>query len=230
MTPAMPKREIIVVAGTDVHVWRLDLDAPDDVAKAGVLSADELGRAEQFREQVDRERWIAGRAALRRILSAYVGVEPGAIRFRYNEFGKPAFADAQRDEPPLFNMSRAGRFALCAVARCEALGIDLQRIPEESVSESLVRHYCSPPERLTLERAPATERQSAVCQLFAYKEAYVKARGVGFSLEPDEITIGNFLSGEPALVQATGENEPARWVLREVDASPGHRAALAIVR
>jgi 4'-phosphopantetheinyl transferase len=226
----MPKREIITVAGTDVHLWTFDLDGLDSSIEESVLSDDELERAEQFRHNVDRERWIAGRAALRRILSAYAGVAPGSIGFRYNEFGKPGFADAQHDTLPLFNMSRADRFALCAVAKCVALGVDLLRIPEPSVYESLVRHYCSREERSALEKVSAIERDSAICQLFAYKEAYVKARGVGFSLEPDEITIGHFLTGSPSLVHATGEHDPSRWVLHEVEVVPDHRAALAIVR
>ncbi|MBV8263639.1 MAG: 4'-phosphopantetheinyl transferase superfamily protein [Candidatus Eremiobacteraeota bacterium] len=218
----------MTVAGVDVHFWRLDLDAlSEDQAEVDVtLSPDERERAERFRSAIDRRRWGAGRAALRRILSIYAGEQPSSIRFQYNEYGKPSLATAS-DAMPLFNFSRAGGLALCAAARCNALGIDVVRT-DASTYESL-RRYCSSEERSALEKVAAGDRQSAVIQLFAYKEAYLKARGIGFSLEPDEVVIGDFLSGHAQLVRATGEDDIARWMLREVDAFSGHRAALALV-
>ncbi|MBV8162987.1 MAG: 4'-phosphopantetheinyl transferase superfamily protein [Candidatus Eremiobacteraeota bacterium] len=228
MTTALPQRENMTVAGVDVHLWRLDLDAlSEDQAEVDVtLSPDERERAERFRSAIDRRRWGAGRAALRRILSIYAGEQPSSIRFQYNEYGKPSLATAN-DALPLFNFSRAGGLALCATARCNALGIDVVRT-DASTYESL-RRYCSSEERSALEKVAAGDRQSAVIQLFAYKEAYLKARGIGFSLEPDEVVIGDFLSGHAQLVRVTGEHDIARWMLREVDAFSGHRAALALV-
>jgi 4'-phosphopantetheinyl transferase len=228
---ALPEREIMSVAGVDVHLWRLDLDAlgEDEAEVDATLSADETERAERFRSVIDRRRWSSGRAALRRILSTYTGAAPSSIRFQYNEYGKPSLAVVASDAVPLFNLSRAGRLAVCAAARCSALGIDVLKTPHAPTYESLARHSCSPEERSALELVTAGERQAAVCQLFAYKEAYVKARGIGFSLEPDEVVIGDFLSGRAQLVRATGEHDPARWIMREVNAFSGHRAALAVV-
>lgn len=229
MSAAIPKPEKVTVAGIEVDVWHLDLDAlNEDRAAEAILSQDEVHRAQQFREERDRARWTSGRVALRRILSGYCETEPDRVRFAYNEFGKPAFAESGPDALPSFNMSRAGQFALCAVARCAALGVDLQRVPDAPGYESLARNYCAAQEQRLLEQVPIPQRQSALCQLWAYKEAYLKARGTGFSIEPDEVIVDDFLIGRATLVRAPGEPELERWHMLELKMSPGYRAALAL--
>src|SRR4030095_6058437 len=66
----------------EVHVWRLALDGmiPDGRALEPWLSADERERARRFRFTRDRERYLAGRAALRGILAGYVGGRAAAPR------------------------------------------------------------------------------------------------------------------------------------------------------
>jgi len=227
----MQEREIIDVSGCQVHLWRLALDAHDTSEDLpSVLSADERDRAARFHDDVDRKRWATGRAALRKILGTCTATDPGELRFQYDEFGKPALAGTAATNAPSFNMSRSQGFGLCVVARCAALGVDLQRIPDEPATDVISRHYCSKEERHALDQVPERDRQSAFCQLWAYKEAYVKARGSGFSLEPDEIAIVPGVDGSARLVRATGEPHPERWALREIRAFPGYRAALALVR
>src|SRR3712207_7045713 len=48
-----------------------------------LLSADELERAGRFHFRKDRDRFVAGRGALREILGRYAGVAPQRLRFRY---------------------------------------------------------------------------------------------------------------------------------------------------
>jgi len=77
--------ETPALAGQDVHVWRIDLDAGSSEPPARVLSADELARAGRFKFPRDREHFVEARAALRRILdlfdSKYWLAEPGTRAF-----------------------------------------------------------------------------------------------------------------------------------------------------
>ena len=76
----------------DVHLWQLDLDrsgAAGDKSSA-LLSVDEAERAARFHSVQDRDRYIAGRAALRRLLSGYTGIGASSIRFAYGLHGKPS--------------------------------------------------------------------------------------------------------------------------------------------
>src|SRR5437660_237879 len=93
----------------EAHVWRASLDQPADmIAKlAPLLSQDERQRAERFHRPADRRRFIAGRGILRRIISAYLAIPPGQLRFIYNKYGKPAVSDDQNDRALNFNLSHS---------------------------------------------------------------------------------------------------------------------------
>src|SRR5262245_39561604 len=73
----------------DVHVWRASLDQPADmIAKlAPLLSRCECQRAERFHHLRDRQRFIAGRGILRKIISTYLALAPDEVRFVYNNYG-----------------------------------------------------------------------------------------------------------------------------------------------
>src|SRR5262249_44949076 len=63
--------------------------------------------------------------------------------------------------------------------------------------------------------------------LWTRKEAYLKARGDGFSLAPDRVRIPL----EPAGGSFESDFEPGaaqRWSLLELEALPGYAAALAV--
>src|SRR5262249_31031295 len=74
-----------------LHVWR----APLDLAKTelerlySLLSRDEQERAERFAASQARTHFIAARAILRKILSAYVKTSAAELLFTYGEYGKP---------------------------------------------------------------------------------------------------------------------------------------------
>src|SRR3546814_4095124 len=80
--------------GEQVDLWTFSLDA--EAAPAGrdaaLLSADEAARAARFRRELDRRRFIAGRAGLRRILAAYGQADPAGLAFSYGPSGKPELA------------------------------------------------------------------------------------------------------------------------------------------
>ena len=57
-----------------------------------ILSVDERKRAEKFRFDRHRERFIVQRGMLREILSGYLDMPPKEIRFARRSGGKPALA------------------------------------------------------------------------------------------------------------------------------------------
>src|SRR6266542_3106760 len=81
-----------MINSTDVYVWRVFLDWPVFQTEKILanLCADEVTRAERFRFQRDRNRFIVARGMLREILAYYIGEMPPEIRFKYNAHGKPA--------------------------------------------------------------------------------------------------------------------------------------------
>src|SRR5689334_23383069 len=77
----------------EVHVW---LTRPVPLASKELLGAyerlldqEETARCARFHFEADRHRYLATHAFLRATLSAYVDIDPGALRFVRNKFGRP---------------------------------------------------------------------------------------------------------------------------------------------
>jgi 4'-phosphopantetheinyl transferase len=79
------------LAWDEVHVYRIGLDLPPDSLEEAraTISVDERGRADRFRFPRDRDRFIAARAALRRLLVRHVNGDPRQLRFTLGPYGKP---------------------------------------------------------------------------------------------------------------------------------------------
>lgn len=217
--------------GEEVHVWRAALArTPEEVeALERLLSEDELRRAESFHFPRDRSSFVVARGTLREILSLYVGVPPGLLRFGYNAFGKPELIPAQGDTPVRFNLSHAGGLALYAVAAGREVGVDVEVVRGGVPCEELAASFFSKQEMAALLALPAGDRRRAFFECWARKEAYIKGRGEGLSLPLDSFDV-SLAPREPAALLATRDDRPgaARWSLCELTAGPGYAAAVAV--
>jgi 4'-phosphopantetheinyl transferase len=210
-----------------VHVWRATLAGGGDPSELrGLLSPDERGRADRFHAAGDRDDFVAARVALRRILARYTGERPEDLRFSRATWGKPrldprAGTGSDRLE---FSVSHSGALALYAVAEGRRLGVDVERIvPVTANDERLSRSWLSEEELAEMASLDASALTRRFFSLWTRKEAYLKARGEGFSIAPDRVRI----SGDS--IEAEFEPEAARrWSLRELEAAPGYAAALAV--
>ena len=207
-----------------LDVWYVDLDVTGEALSRfrHSLSHDELARAERFHSDLNRCRYIAGRAALRQVLADRLGCSPAAIRFSYGTNGKPMLEGARGDFE--FNLAHSGGDAVIALAAGAAVGVDIElRRPIADV-ESLARLVFSDIERRELELA--SDPASAFLNGWTRKEAYVKALGLGLTAPLKEITVS--LAGRAALLSTGVRNESvSNWRLLNV-AHPRAVVALAI--
>lgn len=226
--PAPPRPSL---DGGEVHVWRAALarTASEVEALKRLLSEDELSRAERFHFPRDRSSFVVARGTLREILSLYVGLPPGLLRFGYNAFGKPELINAPGRTPVRFNLSHAGGLALYAVAAGREVGVDVEAVRESVPCEELAARFFSRRETAAMLALPAGERRAAFFECWTRKEAYIKGRGEGLSLPLDSFDV-SLAPGEPAALLAARDGRPgaARWSLRELTAGPGYAAALAV--
>lgn len=184
------------LARADVHVWylALDLAAQDVVALAGLLSADETKRASRYRFPQDRSRFIVSRGWLRRILSSYLAIAPDALRFEYNEYGKPRLGGS---DGLSFNVSRSANLACVAVTRVGELGVDIERIRSDiSVEECerIAERSFHPEEWRALQAVPREDLRAAFYSSWTRTEAYGKACGAGLSpslAAPPAVSLGS---------------------------------------
>lgn len=209
-----------------VHLWRWSLDgaASEGSCDLGVLSVDERERAARFRRPVDRHRFVAARAQLRRILAAYLGCEAEAVRFGYGPAGKP-FSRVQPEGWRLaFSLSHSEALAALAVAEGGEIGLDIERVRDlEPGLEALI---LSPAEIEAAHRHPGPVRSPALLVAWTRKEACLKAQGTGLQTPPTAFEFSQ--DGGPALLRVEGSAEEARrWQVLDLAPAIGFVGALA---
>ena len=214
----------------EVHVWRANLNQPQDRMNlfGQILSHEERARALRYHFEADRNRCIIGRALSRLLLAHCLGESPQGLRFTHNRFGKPALATGHGPQLE-FNLSHSGDWILIALSRGRALGVDVERQKEDMATEAIAARFFSPIECSALSALPAALRGAAFFSCWTRKEAYIKARGDGLSLPLDAFDVA-FVPGAKARLIATRHDpgEAQRWTLRELQIGRDYAAALAV--
>lgn len=164
-----------ILHGDDLHIWRLVLNKPADPA---VLSADEIQRANRLLIAEKRQRFIAARVGLRRILSAYTNTPPYELSFTYAQHGKPTLTDYDHLH---FNLAHTEDHALVAVA-LRHVGVDIERIRPLAAMDQMAEMSFSVREREQLATFAGDAKLAAFFRTWVRKEAFMKAQGEGFKL------------------------------------------------
>lgn len=202
-------------AGIAVDAHWTDLDAVAGSAEAdllGLLDDEERARADRFRFERDRRRFVLRRGLLRTLLAARLGRDPAALRFTRNAFGKPALPGSDLR----FSASHSHGTALLAVAWGVELGCDIERCDERIDTDGMARAHFAPGEISALERLPLGHRLDGFVRCWTRKEAYVKALGVGLSYPLD-----SFDTSDPG-------GSMAGWSLESFEPRPGYHATVAV--
>jgi 4'-phosphopantetheinyl transferase len=221
----------LVLNDNEVHVWRAALDHNPSHRDSVVdtLSEDEQARAARFYFQIDRQRFVVARAALRDILGGYLKRAAKSVSFCYGPHGKPTLAQDSGKNTIHFNLSHSNGVAVYAITRGREIGIDLEFIREDLEVEQLAERFFSQREIATLRGLPVSLRKYAFFLCWTRKEAYIKARGEGLSLPLNEFDV-SLIPGEPAALLRThaDPDEALRWFLQELSIGPSYVSALAV--
>ena len=221
----------LTVADHEVHVWRAQLELPSSQVQRlrGILTDDELDRANRFFFEIDRQRFIAARGTLRSILSHYITIFPGDLRFYYNQYGKPFLAPEFNSYLLKFNLSHSGSMALYAITRNMEIGVDVERVRSDFEYEEIAKRFFSANEVSILRTIPTEKKLEAFYIYWTRKEAYIKAHGEGLSLPLDSFDV-SFAPWEPPMLLIT-KGEPqyhSLWTLLDLKPGLGCTGALAV--
>lgn len=213
----------------EVHVWAASLQQPAATVRAleSFLSRQELNRAERFRNDSDRRRYVVAHGVLRRVLAGYRKADPRTLRFTIGKNGKPALSDERGPTALRFNLSHTEDLALIAVTLGRDIGVDVERMRPISELDSIVEGYFTSRERDTLRAMDDTARRDAFYRCWTRKESYAKATGGDLS-----VALRGFdtmLSSGPADLPALGApRDGCGWNLYELLPADGYIGAVAI--
>lgn len=201
-------------------LWLVDLD--DEQADAGRgLPQEEQRRARRFLRDVDRRRFLAGRAALRALLVDQFGIafdQP----FESGTHGKPRIPGISRGS---FNLSHSGRHALIGVSHTHEIGVDVEELRRVSDAAAIAQGQFSEQERLVVDVQPDDNQASRVfLEVWTRKEACLKALGTGFSIAAKLVD-----AGIPTLASAVVRG-PSNVGIRVATVLPAAGLAAAVAR
>lgn len=199
---------------TDVDVVVVDLDAAVDPVSARCLSADERARATRYRFDTDRDRFAAGRIALRQLLGDRIGVDPGAVEFVYGSEGKPGVAHGIE-----FNVANSAGIAIVALSSVE-LGCDLELLRPGFADDEIAERYFAPAETERLRVLPLPAQELAFFRCWTRKESVLKAHGGGLQVPLDSFTVQFTTEAPPSVTWVRDDpTEAARWTLLDCSAA-----------
>jgi 4'-phosphopantetheinyl transferase len=159
-----------------VHVWRCNEDAA--VARLSALhqtlSLDERARAESFRFEQDRHRFISCRGILRELLGNYLGLRPTSLSFTYAQNGKPQI-DGNRLH---FNLSHTRGVFLIAVALDQPVGIDVERIDRALDFRQVARRFLPAEDSAAVNSSRAELMARTFYECWTRHEARLKLEGL----------------------------------------------------
>ncbi len=238
-----------ILPDDEVHVWQVDLVAWDKEADCllELLDSEERTRAARFKFPEPRNQFVISRASLRQCLARYLQIEAREVRFRTTTNGKPELAgntgihldDLHLDHLHLehprvhdlrFNLSHTHGTTVFAMSRGRQVGIDVEKIREQTNTLELAERFFSRPEVDWLRAQPASEHVSSFFGCWTAKEAYIKAHGQGLSMPLGSFGVLPTGEGGSKLQLSVYDNpeEAQHWSIWRLNLGSELRAALAV--
>lgn len=180
--------QYIAINKHSVHLWRIDLSTFGSQLSdlATLLSPDETERANRFKFDIHRQRFIVARAMLRRVLSRYAHTSPQDIVFDYGNHGKPFLRDNTYQIH--FNISHSDELAVIAVTVEQEIGVDIEKM-EPTFKDAVAKRFFSPQEYNELHALSEEEQVIGFYRIWSKKEAVIKALGEGVYVPLDSFSL-----------------------------------------
>jgi 4'-phosphopantetheinyl transferase len=214
---------------SEIHIWCADTaEINDELLSAyrSLMSADELKRNQRYRFDRDRRRDCLTRALARTVLSEYGEALPTHWQFVKGEHGKPELLNPEF--PIRFNLSHTSRYVVCAVARQQDIGIDVEHTERKNDVLAIADHYFSKSEVGALRQFDQSTQSDRFFDYWTLKEAYMKARGEGISLGLGNFSFDLSDRNEIAISFSDKLNDmPELWRFWLMDPAADHRMGLA---
>lgn len=163
----------------DVTLYLLCSHCVEHRTALAYLDEAERERATHLHRTSDRQDFVVTRATLRRLLSAYTGVAPMAMKISVEVSGKPYLSEF----PNLhFNVSHSAGLCAIAFSHVARVGVDVEQINADATLVTEICGQLAPEERSCLASYTSEERFERFFTIWTLKEAYAKARGDGLAL------------------------------------------------
>jgi len=195
----------------------------------GMLDDIERGRYANYRREIDKLRFLTGRALIRAVAGTRLGVEPEAVTLDSSCFdcgkphGKPTVVGSDLE----VSISHSGDQVALAVTTGGPVGIDVEEVRAAEVDD-LAGIAFSPAELAVFHAVPEAARRGAFFTYWARKEAVLKATGKGMSLVMSKLTLTGHDEPPRVVAAESAEVDVPNVHMTDLDAGPDYRACVAV--
>lgn len=219
------------LAENSLHIWCVSLEVGETRLHnlKGLLSEDELTRADGYHFERQRRRYIVCRGQLRKILAGYIKCSTTSIKFQYGDKGKPDLAVGQTTAKTKFNVSKSEELALIAVTNAGEVGVDIEHLRPVSDATKLAQRYFAVSEVETLLSLPNSLHERTFLEIWTRKEAFIKATGQGLSYPLNQFAVSAAHTGPVVTVKLFQDSaQSEHWHLVSISPSKDVLAAVAV--
>lgn len=216
----------------DIVYFHLDKHPQERERLYPFLSTDEKQRANRYRFDVHRHRFINSRGKLREILAENGKCRPDEINFESGKYGKPYISAPASLKYIHFNASASGPIGAVAISTSTSLGFDLEQVKYKKGRDLdlIVKNEFTIEEYDWYMQYKNTDRSHAFYALWTCKEAYLKALGVGLNKGLDKFSV-NLRGNRPLITYTELEsNDKSDLFLYQMKLSDDNIACLALAK
>ena len=189
-----------------INIMELDTSGAGWQACCKQLPEDEQERTLGYKYDADRLRFAKCRCLLRRIIASWKDIPPREVTFRLGENGKPFLTQPGNLQ---FNISHTRGCAILAFCQNCEIGIDIEYTQRNADIDGISGKVFTRREQDMLMQLGDSEKRREFFRLWTAKEAFMKATGRGFSLDPSSI--------EASLPE--NHERPGTFLCENIDAS-----------
>lgn len=201
-----------------IDIWEFPLTSLHPNARF-FLNQAEIARADRYYFARHKRRFTLARSLLRLILGRYIQQNAKHLSFSYNDYGKPRLNSTEKIE---FNLSHSQDLALLAVGKDFPLGVDVEFFSARSY-EGIAESLFSPQELEVFLALPFYLKPQVFFHIWAQKEAFIKACGMGLSYPTASFTVPAF---SPSYEIIEDSLHKTHWLLNSFMPQPSCSAAL----
>lgn len=165
----------------EMVVWMVELSSFSNskiTEHLKFLSIEEKNKANNYHFDIDRKRYIIGRAVLKKLIAKYTKRDEHSIHFGYNSSKKPFLVPNNKNLQ--FNLSHSGELLAIAFKFDKVkIGIDIEIIDPNYDYEMILRDYFTENEKALINQFG----YPAFFKIWTRKEALFKAEGIGLTDE-----------------------------------------------
>jgi 4'-phosphopantetheinyl transferase len=203
--------DVVTVASSSTE--DMSADELEDASRR--LSMPEQQRVNSIRLERPRQAFVLGRLLLRSTVARIAGVRPDEVGIEPESTGRPVLTGELASY--FVSIAHSGWYVVVGVSKRQ-IGVDVEQLRLWPPSPRLMARVCSPDELRLLEGMGDTHRAAAFMTLWARKEAYGKAIGIGIGFGLPSVTVG--LSG------STISGGAGEWRVADLDVDRHYAAAV----